>query len=312
MAHHPVPEWRTDPVTGRRVLLSPIRAERPFQADGFCPFCEHNEHETTPETLAVRDAGSPPNGPGWQVRVVPNRYAAVRPDAASNDLAREVAPGVAEVFIEGPHHETHLHRHSSKMVALIVRAWRDRLNHWREDGRYPFAQVFKNQGRTAGASLSHCHSQLIAVTEVPRKIRNEVAHVAGFDWDNWLAAEQTGPRWIRQTESLAVLCPLAPRFPGETWIVPRSASACFEHISDELCEELARTLHDLLVRADRQFKSPDLNIMVRSAPFAGESPNYCWRLEMLPRLITPAGWEHSTGVLINPMLPETAAEWLRR
>ncbi|WP_020469949.1 galactose-1-phosphate uridylyltransferase [Zavarzinella formosa] len=308
----PVPEWRTDPVTGRRVLLSPIRAERPFHASGHCPFCEHHEDETTLETLAVRDPGSKPNGPGWQVRVVPNRYAAVRPDAAPHTPGLEAAPGVAEVFIEGPHHETHLHRHSAKMMRHIVRTWRDRLNHWREDGRFAFAQVFKNQGPTAGASLSHCHSQLIAVTEVPKGIRDEVSHIVGFDWNGWLASEQTGPRWIRQTDTLAELAPMAPRFPGETWIVPRQPSACFEHISNDLCDEVAETLHDLLNRIDRHFKSPDLNVMVRSAPFAGDSPNYRWRLEVLPRLVTPAGWEHSTGVLINPMLPETAAEWLRR
>lgn len=309
---HKVPEWRTDPVTNRRVLLSPIRAERPFHVDGFCPFCENQEHETSEEVHAVRTPGTKPDGPGWQLRVVPNRYAAVRPDLTHGDPGREVAPGVAEVLIEGAKHETLLHRHDRSMVRIVVRAWRDRLNYWRNDGRYAFAQVFKNQGRTAGASLTHCHSQLIAVTEVPRGIREEVDHVARFDWDTWLATEMNGPRRILQTKSLAVLAPLAPRFPGETWFIPQVHSDCFEHISDDLCDELADTLHEMLIRIDDRFKTPDLNIMVRSTPFDVDRANYRWRVEVLPRLVTPAGWEHSTGVLINPMLPETAAEWLRR
>ena len=309
---HRVPEWRTDPVTGRRVLLSPIRAERPFHVAGYCPFCEHQEHETNAEVHAVRRDDSEADGPGWQLRVVPNRYAAVRPDVTEAQPGLEVAPGIAEVIIEGPGHETHLHRQSEPLVRTVVRAWRDRLRHWREDGRYAFAQVFKNQGPTAGASLAHCHSQLIAVTEVPRAIREEINHVAGFDWEAWLEKEQTGPRRILHTPALAVLAPLAPRFPGESWIVPRRASARFEEITDAMCDEVADTLRDLLERIDLRLKSPDLNIMIRSAPFDDPPGNYRWRVEVLPRMVTPAGWEHSTGVLINPMLPEVSAEMLRQ
>ncbi len=307
---HGAPEWRTDPVTGRRVLLSPIRAERPVQPTGFCPFCEHHEAETPHETLAVRAPGSAPDGPGWQVRVVPNRYAAVRPDAAPHPH-REHAPGVAEVVIEGPRHETHFHRQPAEVIRAAVRVWRDRLAYWHADGRFAFGQVFKNQGPTAGASLSHCHSQLIAISQVPPRVRDEVAHVVNLDWDAWLAGERAGPRWLRETDEFAVLCPAAPRFPGETWVVPRRPQPRFEHIDDGECDALAAALHDLLQRVDGAFKSPDLNVMVKSAPFRGEAPNFRWRVEVMPRLMTPAGWEYATGVLINPLLPETAAGRLR-
>jgi len=307
---HAAPEWRTDPVTGRRILLSPVRAERPIQPAGVCPFCEFHEGETPHETSAVRAPGSQPNGPGWQVRVVPNRYAAVKPDAAPHPH-REHAPGVAEVVVEGPRHETHFHRQPPALVRSAVRVWRDRLKHWRDDGRFAFGQVFKNEGPTAGASLSHCHSQLIAVSHVPPRVRDEVAHVAGLDWAGWLAAEEAGPRWLRQTAGLAVLCPSAPRFPGETWVVPRHDSPCFEHIDDALCDDLADALHDLLKRVANAFGGPDLNVMVKSAPFHGDAPNFRWRVEVMPRLMTPAGWEYATGVLINPLMPETAVERLR-
>src|SRR5439155_2972317 len=113
------PEWRSDPLTGRRVLISPDRAERPHAVGSACPFCEGHEAETPPEVLAYRAPGSAPNGPGWRVRVVPNRYAAVRLDAAepgalaTGGLAPVAnaprSPGqraagvcVAEVFLEGP------------------------------------------------------------------------------------------------------------------------------------------------------------------------------------------------------------------
>ena len=96
---------------------------------------------------------------------------------------------------------------------------------------------------------------MIAVTEVPRGVREEVEHVAGFDWDAWLETETAGPRRITTTKSFAVIAPLAPRFPGETWFVPKAHSSHFEHISDDLCDELADTLHELLARIDSKLKN---------------------------------------------------------
>src|SRR5262245_54318196 len=177
------PEWRFDPLTGRRVLISPARAERPRAVGPACPFCEGHESETPPEVLAYRVAGSRPNGPGWRVRVVPNRYAAVRLDAdrgsgppglpsrvlAGLEAGRHASKpgiGVAEVFLECPQHETAFCNLSAEQVRDIIRAWRDRLRFWEIDGRLAFAQVFKNEGPAAGASVEHCHSQLIGITEV--------------------------------------------------------------------------------------------------------------------------------------------------
>src|SRR5688572_2205413 len=134
-------EWRFDPLTGSRVLISPDRAERPIRPAGACPFCEGHESETPPELLAFRDQGSAPNGPGWRVRVVPNRYAAVRlspgepgalatggpPVAPGSKKLREPGLGVAEVFLECPHHGTALRKLPQSQAALAILAWRDRL-----------------------------------------------------------------------------------------------------------------------------------------------------------------------------------------
>lgn len=308
----PVPEWRTDPITGRQVIISPIRAERPFLADGFCPFCEHNETETTPESYAIRTTGTPPDGPGWQIRVIPNKYAAVKPDAVATHDGQRVAPGIAEVIIEGPTHETHLHRQSPLIVKSLVRVWRDRLAFWRADGRYAYAQVFKNQGAKAGASLSHSHSQLIAVTDVPPQVEAEITRLCNFDWHAWQEAERHGPRRIIETAELLAVCPIAARFPGEMWIIPKQVSPRFETLTAEQCDAVAELLHELLKRLDKTFHSPDFNIIVKSAPFHFEADQFCWRIEILPRLVTAAGWEYATDVLINPLPPEQAAEMLRQ
>jgi UDPglucose--hexose-1-phosphate uridylyltransferase len=328
------PEWRFDPLTGRPVLISPDRAERPIRSSVACPFCAGHESETPAEVLAYREPGSPANSPGWRVRVVPNRYAAVRldadePETPNPSLALRVprqsngarsaseagngSPGVgiAEVFIECPHHETAFRNLSLEQVTDVLRAWRERLRFWHDDGRIAFAQVFKNEGPAAGASVEHCHSQLIGITFVPPQVADELRRSAETcSTCDWLAHERHGPRFVFESERFAVVCPIAPRFPGETWIIPKVHAREFETTDEGVLGELANTMRDLLTRIDRAFAGPDFNLIVRSAPFRGDG-SFHWRIEVLPRTTTTAGWEWGTGLLINTMFPERAAELLK-
>jgi UDPglucose--hexose-1-phosphate uridylyltransferase len=129
------PQWRFDPLTERRVLISPERAKRPKRVGAACPFCEGHEADTPAEVLAYRSPGRPANGTGWRVRVVPNRYAAVRLDAgvpepsATGACLTQVADasgspgvGVAEVFLECPQHETAFRTLSDTQVSDVFRA----------------------------------------------------------------------------------------------------------------------------------------------------------------------------------------------
>jgi UDPglucose--hexose-1-phosphate uridylyltransferase len=319
------PEWRFDPLTGRRVLISPDRGDRPIHPTGDCPFCEGHEAETPPEVLAFRTPGSIPNGPGWRVRVVPNRYAAVRLDVVGTDLwsvlpphRPEVRPhgrspgvGVAEVFLECPHHETAFRNLSQTHAADVIRSWRDRLRHWRDDGRLAFAQVFKNEGSAAGASVDHCHSQLIGLPFVPPAVADEVqAAGPGCVFCGWIAAELGGPLHVAESDAFAVLCPPAPRFPGETWVLPKVHEAAFEALGDPEADELASVVQGLLARVHRAFDGPAFNLIIKSAPFRHAGP-YHWRIEVLPRTTSTAGWEWGTGVLINTVFPEQASALLR-
>ena len=101
-------EIRIDPLTGQRAILAEVRATRPGSgltghagAAGGAPedpFAPGNEACTPPEVYAVRPDGSAPDTPGWRVRVVPNRYPALDPDAedpppsANPDLFWSSAP----------------------------------------------------------------------------------------------------------------------------------------------------------------------------------------------------------------------------
>ena len=338
------PEWRLDPLTGRRVLIAPDRGERPIRATVACPFCEGHEGETPPEVMAYRSSGSAPDGPGWRVRVVTNRYAAVRMDAETPPpnpppgsgeggsgpdtfrLFGSPSPlrggvwgeelsfpgvGVAEVFVECPHHETAFRNLAHSQATDVLRIWRDRLRHWHDDGRLAFAQVFKNEGPAAGASIEHCHSQLIGVPFLPPAIADELRHAtAPCPFCRWIEVERHGPRYVTESDQFSVNCPTAPRFPGEVWVLPKPHASSFETIADGPLEKLAAVLLDLLRRVDRAFSGPDFNLIVRTAPFRYEG-TFHWRIELLPRTTTTAGWEWGTGLLINTMFPEHAARLLR-
>jgi UDPglucose--hexose-1-phosphate uridylyltransferase len=331
-------EWRQDPLTERLVLISPERAKRPLRSGPSCPFCEGHEAETPPEVLVYRDPVSPANGPGWRVRVVPNRYAAVRFGSGEPPVLASEPPalagggeppiaggspgtpgvGVAEVFIECPHHETKFRHLSQEQMVEVIRAWRDRLAFWREDGRIGYALVFKNEGRDAGASLDHCHSQLIGIGGVPEFVRREQG-LSGNSLkttldcalcDDLASGRHRNDRFVAESPNFVSICPVAPRTPGELWICSRTHRTHFSRMIDDELSELADLLRDHLTRIASVFADPDFNLIVKSAPFAGSRP-YHWRVEILPRTTRIAGWELGTGIFINTMFPEVAARLLR-
>jgi UDPglucose--hexose-1-phosphate uridylyltransferase len=171
--------------------------------------------------------------------------------------------------------------------------------------------VFKNEGPRAGASVEHCHSQLIGIPFVPTLVAEELAAVN--DLDCFFCRIASGsPGWlvVSKTDGFYVFSPFAPRFPGETWVVPTTHAARFEETTDADLSALAPVLLDLLARMARAFADPAFNLLVKSAPFRYEGP-YHWRIEILPRTTTPAGWEWGTGLMINTLFPERAAEMLR-
>ncbi len=302
------PEWRFDPRCGRLVLLSPEREAKPDCIDQHnCPFCQNHESETEPEVLAYRPDSFTPNSTGWIVRVFPNKYAAIRPPL-----------GQAEVIVDCPHHETRFHQLPSEHMALTLMAWRDRLSWYRLQGKYPFVQLFKNQGPQAGASVAHCHSQLIASQKIPDFVQRELRHHSELfkkfgqcPLCQELRQQETQTRWIFENSDFVAICPIAPRQAFETWIIPKRCSGHFETLHSKELLTLAEILRILLVRIQKAADQPDYNLILVTTPQTWEHP-FHWRLEILPRIVNGGGWEWATETIITTVLPEDAAERLRR
>src|SRR5213079_3108231 len=183
-----MPELRKDPVVGRWVIIATDRARRPsdFVAEPVrpvgteCVFCEGNEDKTPPELLAGRSPESRPNGPGWSVRVVPNKFPALRIEGELEPTGeglydRMSGIGAHEVIVESPDHTASLATLSDTHLAAVLGAWRDRMIDLQKDKRFEYVSVFKNHGEAAGASLEHPHSQLIATPMVPLMVTEELA-----------------------------------------------------------------------------------------------------------------------------------------
>lgn len=326
-------EFRTCPITGRTVVIAPGRALRPIalneaqpihrrDRDGrsVCPFCEGQEHDTPGEVYAIREPGSPPNGRGWSLRVVPNKYPAVdlSPSGQRGEglRVRGVGFGVHECVIESSAHVTNPTHLSDEAFARVLTAWRDRLRHFATDDRLVHATPFKNVGAEAGASLAHLHSQVIALPFVPDAVREEIEGAKRYFERSGQCAfcEPANPeRTVHTDAHVTVFCPFAPRFGYETWVVPRTHVSHFEAMTDADAMDLAQVLKRVLSAIDRVLAEPAYNLFVHTAPLrTAPLSHYHWHVEIIPRTARAAGFEWGSGVFINAVPPERAATELKR
>ena len=328
-----MPELRKDPVVGRWVIISTERARRPsdfsiqpVQAQGGpCVFCPHNESKTPPEILAARSPDSDANGPGWSLRVVPNKFPALRIEGELEPSGeglydRMNGVGAHEVVIETPDHAATLATLPPDAVADVLLAFRERMVDLKKDPRFAYILVFKNHGAAAGASLEHPHSQLIATPIIPIMVSEELKGAAEYYgmkercvWCDVVRQERRSRRRvIVETNGFVALAPFAPRFPFETWIMPTRHRSAFEESGVDDLRGLAELLGLFLRRMDRVLQRPPYNFMLHTAPLRdGPLDHFHWHLEIIPKLTNVAGYEWGSGFFINPTPPEDAAAALR-
>lgn len=330
-----MPDLRIDPISGLRAIVADERGERPGawavsasrpridpEED---PFLEGHEERTPPELFALRPEGGQPNSPGWQVRVVPNMYPALgaAQDGALRDpleggrdepslFSARPASGAHEVVVNSPLAVDSLHDLGVDGLALAMGVWRDRM---REHSDAPYRHLIVNEGRDAGASLPHTHAQLYALSFVPAQLARERERFTAYrdrtQGRNLLAdllqeEVRRGERLVAVDAEAVAICPFASGVPFQLQLIPRRPTARFED-DGPLGASL---LHDLLGRLAAALGGlPPFNLWVRTAPLGAEA--FCWRIDLLPRLAQPAGLELGTGVQLNALSPEAAAERLR-
>jgi UDPglucose--hexose-1-phosphate uridylyltransferase len=332
-----MPEIRQDPTTKEWVIIATERGKRPhdFIRRGdkeelppfvaSCPFCPGNESQTPPEVLAYTESNKASES-NWLVRVTPNKYPALvrgvkmKREEESRFFRKMDGIGAHEVIIESPYHNRPIPLMNQKEVEDILRAYRERYNALKKDPMIKLIIIFKNHGESAGTSLLHPHSQLVATPVVPMHVRKkyEVA-TAYFDdtgrciycdiCEDELTAEK---RIVLKTDKFVVFHPFASRSAFETWIAPRRHLSSFGNIPTEDIPDLASMLQISLLKIYKSLNNPDFNFVIHTAPVDDESKSYyLWHIQIIPRLTTVAGFEIGSGIFINTSLPEETAEFIR-
>ena len=331
------PELRKNLVTREWVIIAKGRGKRPSDFvksgeeeaplpphDETCPFCPGNEGTTPPEVFAMRDGGGP-NTSGWSVRVVPNKFAALRPDGSNR--ARQVGIfsardgyGAHEVIIESPEHNKDLWEMETSQVESVIEAYRQRFLAYEAGDNLGHVLIFRNRGAGAGTSLVHAHSQLIAMPVMPHQLHVELEGAAAY-WeylgrcvfcaliDHEL---ESGERVVLETEHFAVLTAFAGRYAFETWILPKRHAIRFADMSEAEASDLARVLKEMLGRMAVCLNRPSYNFAIHTAPPAEHNVRaYHWHMEIFPRITTLGGFELGSDIYINVVAPEDAAKYLR-
>jgi UDPglucose--hexose-1-phosphate uridylyltransferase len=270
-----------------------------------CPFCPGNEDQTP---IAVDIIGTETH---WQVRTVANKYPAV----TGQD-------GQHEVIVDTWRHVLSMSELSETETADMLRMYRRRLQFYRQEKRWQFAQIFKNVGAAAGASLPHSHSQLITMPFVPPMMQDILHRSADYRnkngecyWCSRLREEQEfRERLVEESPQFVVLCPFVSRFAGEVAIYPKLHQGGFDEIDDAAISELAPILRRTIERLEKAvFWMPDrlsYNMVLNTEPLNGAAAMH-WHFSILPSLARAAGFEWGTGLHINPISPEQAAKRLR-
>jgi UDPglucose--hexose-1-phosphate uridylyltransferase len=327
-------ELRQNFFTKEWVIIATERAKRPEELATHrvaeplpafvetCPFCPGNENKTPPEVMRSPAQSAEP----WAVRVIPNKFAALsselQPARSLQHLRRRVDGfGFHEVIIDTPDHSGCMALLPDAHVASILSVYRERYKALSLDRRVTHITIFKNHGADAGASLQHPHSQLIATPVIPSQVRHRLFEALRHYDDvgecmfcHMVEREvEDQTRIVLKGEHFVAMEVFASATPFATHIFPLRHMASFGDISDIEIADLARVLRTLLAKLHIGLENPDLNFTIRSGPpeYAG-ARHFHWYVSVIPRLTRVAGFELGSGMFINTVLPEAAAEFLRK
>lgn len=332
-----MPELRQNPATKEWVIMATERAKRPEELGTgvitppanekeHCPFCQGNERLTPSEIFSYRTYGTAPNTPGWWIRVIPNKFAALLPQGNPDRTQLENlflymnGIGEHEVLIESPDHALSIATMPEKQVEEIFLAYRERYIALSQDPRFEMITIFKNHGLNAGTSLRHPHSQIIATPITPMHIRHRIEEAMRYFDDHGTCVycdiiekeKKIGERVVAETENFIVLEPFASQSPFETVVLPKVHASTFDSLPPERCKELAYVMRLTLVKLFRSLNNPDYNYVVFSSPCHERSLEYYhWYIMIMPRVTAVAGFELGSGIYINTVIPESAAKFLR-
>lgn len=320
-------ELRRDPILRRWVIMAPERpgdlgagrvpaaAEAPA---GPCPFCPGSEH-LNPVEIARRDGAD-----GWQVRVTPDRQPLLRiegePGARGVGMFdRMNAVGAHELVTDTAEHGAGWADFTPLQMQQLLSVYRERALDLARDPRFRHVLVLKNRG-TFWSRYPHAHSHILATPFVPRRLEDEQTGARAYFarkercvfCDQIAEIEGRGNLVVAQEGDFLAFAPFAAAYPFELWVMPRTHQARYGAEGDDDLYALAALLVDVLARLRRVCDDPAYSIALHTGALDGSDADaFHWHFEIVPQLGHERGMEWATGILSNPVPPETAVAALR-
>jgi UDPglucose--hexose-1-phosphate uridylyltransferase len=321
-------ELRKDPTRAQWALIRP-KVEIP--PDRECPYCPGAERLSGREIAAYRKEGSEANGPGWTVRVVPERDAYFRVEW---ELIREgvgmfdmITPrGASELILESPRHDDTLASMDPEQLETVLWMYRDRLIDLKRDSQIRDIQVSRHHNKP-GVPRHHPYSRVTAIPIVFDDTRRELREAREYYqykrrclYCDMLRQEiGAQERVVRLTPGFVALVPYAARGPLELWILPRRHACSFE---DALDANAARDLGALMSLCFRALATglddPSWEMVLHTAPnlrsrivqgdWATIRDDYHWHIEIFGNAERA---NRVGGIYINETPPEKTAADLR-
>ncbi len=325
-------ELRRDLISGDWVVIATARSKRPYefvkkeeelfvQPKSTCPFEELGEN-------SLLTLSSPKKKHDWWVKVVINKYPAFTIDFKHQcavfykEGIYEWTAGVGfhEVMVTRDH-ERAIPDMTDEEVELLVRAYQERYMAFKDDPCVQYVSIFHNQGRLAGATIAHPHSQIIATPVIPPDVHRSLKGVLDYYEAHRVCVHclmldferKEGVRVVYENPYFITLTPYASRSAFEMRIFPKAHSAQFELMRAPDRSAFADALRVSLAKLSKGLHNPDLNFFLHTAPLKDmhQYQHYHWHFEIIPKTATWAGFEIGTGIEISTIAPETAAEFLR-
>ena len=324
-------ELRQDIVSGDWVVIATGRAKRP---DDFANFERNKDDKGIDQCLFEDPVASGQEKDvliyhkadgDWTLRVFPNKYPAFSQGELSHTVSEGpyfAMPGVGfhEIVVTRDHYRQ-LAMMDTMEIAEVFDAYQDRYLEHMSKKNVNYVAVFHNHGKESGASISHPHSQLMAVPVVAPYVKLELDGAEKYYKSNkecvfCTMAEyesEEGKRVVFENEEFIAFCPFASRAAFEVHVMPKKHSPYFERITDEQKVKLAEVFGKALGAIYKALNDPPYNFYIHSAPCDGKDyPHFHWHIEILPHTATWAGFELDTGIEISTLQPEVAAEFLRK
>ena len=322
-----------------QIRKDPISLNWVIQEDGEtiwpslkgCPYCPGHE-SLTPQIIYSHSTGQG----AWDVRVTPHLRPLYRIEGEVQRSGEGVYDrmrnlGAHEVVIENPDHSLRLSHLSDENVAQVLRAFVSRIVDLKKDRRFRYVSIFRNQGKLAGQDPDHPHSQITATPFIPRRLVYELRSLQRYyavkerclicDIAQQEIAKQV--RTVEWDDEFVAYCPFASRVPYEMWILPVNHAYAFEEdmMTWERQLHFARFLKSVLLRLETV--AQDYHLVLHTTPNATAKfersdlwrtlrEDFHWHFELVPVRLSTARSYFLKEVYYNSVLPERAAEELRK